>query len=98
MLETKSTVTEMTTALWQAHLKTKHNLGKDGAKLLSCFQSCLTLCDPMDRSLQGAFVHGILQARILEWVAISFSRSSSQPRDWTHVSYISLTGRQDLYC
>ena len=44
-------------------------------------QSCLTLCDPMDCSLPGSSVHGILQARILEWVAISFSRGSSQPRD-----------------
>ena len=44
-------------------------------------QSCLTLCDPMDYSLPGSSVHGILQARILEWVAIPFSRVSSQPRD-----------------
>ena len=42
--------------------------------------SCLTLCDPMDCSLPGSSVHGIFQARILEWVAISFSRGSSQPR------------------
>ena len=40
-------------------------------------QSCLTLCDPMDCSLPGSSVHGILQATILEWVAISFSRGSS---------------------
>ena len=39
---------------------------------------CLTLCDPMDCSPSGSSVHGILQARILEWVAISFSRGSSQ--------------------
>ena len=44
-------------------------------------QSCLTLCDPMDGSLPGSAVHGILQARILEWAAISFSRGSSQTRD-----------------
>ena len=43
-------------------------------------QSCLTLCDPMDYNLPGSSVHGILQARILEWVAIPFSRGSSQPR------------------
>ena len=49
-------------------------------------QSCLTLCDPMDCSLPGSSVHGIFQARVLEWVAISFSRRSSQPRDWTWVS------------
>ena len=44
-------------------------------------QLCLTLCGPLDYS-----VHGILQARILEWVAFPFSRGSSQPRDWTQVS------------
>ena len=57
-------------------------------------QSCLTLCDPVDCSPPGSSVHGILQARILEWVAISSSRGSSWPRDWTLVSY---TGRQILY-
>ena len=51
------------------------------------------LCDPMDCSLPGSSVHGILQARILEWVAISFSRGPSRPRDWTRVSYVSCTGR-----
>ena len=49
-------------------------------------QSCPTLCDPMDCSPPGSSVHEIFQARILEWVAISFSRGSSQPRDWTWVS------------
>ena len=43
-------------------------------------QSCLTLCDPMDYSPAGSSVHGILQARILDWVAMSSSRESSQPR------------------
>ena len=47
-----------------------------------------TPCDPMDCSLPGSFVHGILQARILEWVAISFSRGSSRPRYQTRVSCI----------
>jgi len=51
-------------------------------------QSCLTLCDPMECSPPGSSVHGILQARILEWVAIPFSRKSSWPRDWTWVSCI----------
>ena len=46
------------------------------------------LSDPMDYSPPGSSVHGILQARILEWVAISFSRGSSQPRDWTWISRI----------
>ena len=48
-------------------------------------QSCLTLCDSMDCSPPGSSVHGILQARILEWVAIPFSRGSSWPMDWTQV-------------
>ena len=51
-------------------------------------QSCLTLCYPVEYSPPGFSVHGIFQARILEWVAISFSRGSSQPRDWTQVSRI----------
>ena len=51
-------------------------------------QSCLTLCNPVDCSPLGSSVHGILQARILEWVAISFSRGSSQPRDRIRVSHI----------
>ena len=43
---------------------------------------------PMDYSLPGSSIHGIFQARVLEWVAISISRGSSQPRDWTQVSHI----------
>ena len=49
-------------------------------------RSCLTLCNPMDCSPPGSTVHGILQARILEWVAMPFSRGSSWPRDQTWVS------------
>ena len=60
-------------------------------------QSCLTLCDPMNCSLPGSSVHGIPQARILEWVAISSSRGSSQLRDWTHISYVSCIDRQAVY-
>ena len=52
-------------------------------------QSCPTLCDPMDCSLPGFSVHGIFQARILEWVSISSSRGSSWPRDWTCMPCIS---------
>ena len=51
-------------------------------------QLCLTLCDPMACSLPGSSIHGIFQARILEQVAISFSRRSSRPRDWTQASRI----------
>ena len=50
-------------------------------------QSCPTLCYPMDCSLPGFSVHGIFQARVLEWGAIDFSRGSSQPRDQTQVSH-----------
>ena len=56
--------------------------------------SRVRLCDTVDCSLPGSSVHGILQARILEWVAIAFSRGSSQPRDWTQVC---LNCRQTLY-
>jgi len=51
-------------------------------------QSCLTLCDPMDCTLTGSSVHGIFQAIVLEWIAIPFSRGSSQPRARTQVSRI----------
>ena len=52
------------------------------------------LCNPMDCSLPGPSVHGLSRARILEWVAISFSRGPSLPRGRTHVSCVSCTGRQ----
>ena len=51
-------------------------------------QLCLTLCDPVDYSRPGSFVHWILQARILRWVAILLCRGSSQPKDQTQVSHI----------
>ena len=51
-------------------------------------QSCPTLCDPVDCSRPCSSIYGIFQARILEWVAISFSRGPSQPRDWTRVAHI----------
>ena len=62
---------------------------KFNIKFLCCarlLQTCLILCDPMDCSLPDSSVHGILQARILEWVALSFSRGSSRPRTRTRVS------------
>ena len=61
------------------------------------FQLCPALCDPMDYSLPGSFVHGIFQARIPERVAMASSRGSSWPRDWTHISCISFIGRWFLY-
>ena len=55
----------------------------------SVAQLCLSLCDPTDCSLPGSSIHGISQARMLEWVAVSFPRGSSQPRDQTCVSWVS---------
>ena len=60
-------------------------------------QSCLILCDPMGCRLPDSAIHGIFQARILKWVALSFSWGSSQPQDQTCVSCISCFGRQVLY-
>ena len=54
--------------------------------LAGCTELSRTLCDPMDCSRPGSSVHGILQARILEWVVMPSSRESSQPREWTQVS------------
>ena len=59
------------------------------ARVRSVALLCLTLCNPMDYSLSGSFVHRIFQARILEQVTISFSRGSSPPRGSTRVSCIS---------
>ena len=60
-------------------------------------QLCPTLCDPVDGSPPGSSVCGILQARILEWVAISFSRGIFLTQTGTRVSYVSCNGRQVLY-
>ena len=63
----------------------------------SSLQSCLTLCDPRTAAHQAPLSMGILRAKVLEWVAVPFSRGSSQPRDQTCVSYVSCMGRQVLY-
>ena len=68
-------------SLWSTNIGTQH--GVHTLSEVKITQSCPTLCDPM-----GYTVHGILQVRILEWVAVPFSRRSSQPRDWTQVSCI----------
>ena len=60
-------------------------------------QSCPTFCDPMDCSQPDSTVHGIFQARVLEWVAICSSRGSSWTRNGTCISYVSCIGRQILY-
>ena len=73
--------------LWSTlSIKSQQSLGKRKKGLVA--QSHPTLSNPMDRSSPGSSVHEILQARILQWVAISFSRGSSQPRDWSQVSWI----------
>ena len=67
-----------------------------GVTVLS-LQSCPTLCDPVDCSSPGSSIHGILQARIPEWVPIPSSRGTSRPRDRTCVSFASCTGGRVLY-
>ena len=62
--------------------------------MCTCAQSHLILCDPKDCSPPGSSVHGILQAKILEWAAISYSRGSSRPRDWSQVSSAFCPGRE----
>ena len=75
-----------------------HPVGYEpSAFVCSVIQSCLTVCDPMDCGLPGSSVHGIFQARILEWIAISFSRGSSPAKDQTRVSWVSGIGRPVLY-
>ena len=56
------------------------------------------LCNPLAYSLPGSYVHGIFQARIPEWVAISSSRGSSRPRAWTHISYVSCIAGRFFTC
>ena len=69
-------------------------------ELLALFGQCSVMSDSLrlpDCSPPGSSVHGMLQARILEWVAVSYSRGPSAPRGWTHVSCVSCIGRQILY-
>ena len=75
---------------WEVHLTGRSSPAFLYAELL---QLCWTLCNPMDCSPPGSSVHGILPARLLEWVAMPSSRGSSWPRDWTCVSYSSCIGR-----
>ena len=93
-------------APWKLHLKLfsiQSDL-TDIPTLVSCIHGCVcmlqlypTLYDPMDCSPPGSSLHGILQAGILEWIAMSASRGLSQPRDRTHFSPVSCIGRQVLY-
>ena len=75
---------EMESRQWSRDTGTNHESESE----IEVAQLCLTLYDPMDCSPPGSSVHGIFQARVLEWVAIAFSRASSRPRDWTRVSPI----------
>ena len=84
-------------SVWCAGLLTLHSASGLSVTTYLCLcakslQLCPTLWDPMDCSPPGSFVHGILQARIVEWTPIPYSRGSSQPMGWTHVSYISCIG------
>ena len=85
---------QLLTSMWNISLRRNRKEAKTVTNLRimksesEVTQSCPpTLCDPMDCSPPGSSVYGVLQARILEWVAISFSRESSRPRDWTQVSH-----------
>ena len=70
------------------HLEIDQDLGLEMCVQAKSLQWCMTLCDPIDCSPPGSSVHGILQARILECVAMPSSRESSQPRDQTRVSWL----------
>ena len=79
-------------------INTKKSLRTCGFYMMAVVSvSRVWLCDPLDCSPPGSSVHEIYQARILEWVVISFSKESSQLRDWTHISHVSWIGRQILY-
>ena len=67
------------------------------SSVLRYAQLCPTLCDPMVYSLPGSSAHGILQARMLKWIAISLSRRSSRSRDQNRGFCVSCIGRQILY-
>ena len=81
---------------WHIEIHMKSSYEPDCGEFCCCClvpKWCLILCDLKDYSLPGSSVHGISQARMLEWIAISFSRGSSRPRDQIHVSCISCVNR-----
>ena len=88
---TESDTTEVTQQLSSSLLLYDNN------SVYVLIQQCLTLCDSMDCSPPGSSVPGSLQVRILEWVAMPFSKGSSQPRNQTYLSYVSGIGRSCLY-
>ena len=78
-------------------LKLKITILEINSSLVLVAKTCPTLCELLDCSQAGSSLHGISQARILEWVTISFSGGSSWPRDWTWISTYSSIGRQIFY-
>ena len=86
-----------TTCVWPNHFAAHQKLTQHRKSTTLRTLSRVRLCDPVDCSPPGSSVHGTLQAGILQWVAISFSRRSSWPGDQTQVSRISCFGRQVLY-
>ena len=88
-IKVKITIVIITTTLQAEETSMSKMLGDvEEGKWSEVAQSCPTLCNPMDCSLPSSSVHGIFQAIVLECIAISVSRGSSQPRDWTRVSHI----------
>ena len=85
------------TETWSEQFALRKMAPVDLLNAFSVAQLCPTIWDPMDCNPSASSVHGIFQARILEWVAISYSRGSSWPRDWTWVSSVSCIGRWILY-
>ena len=81
---------------WQVDSLALSHQGSLQRLCLCACSVCLILCDPINCGPAGSSVHGIFQERIGEWVAISFSRGSSQPRDQSQVSCVSCIGRQIL--
>ena len=86
---------------WYILHSTEHFIGTQHTACNCCCclvtKLCLTFCDHMDWSLPGSSAHGIIPVRILEWVAISSSRGSSRPRDWTCLSCSFSIGRWILF-
>ena len=93
----ESTTQERASRLWEPLEFTNFWEAQGQYVHAKSLQSCLTLCSPVDCSPPGSFVHGILQARILEWVTMPSSGGSSQTRDQTQVSYISCIGWQVFF-
>ena len=88
--------------LWKPLSTNEHSLGHNSQSPVFVFPcmhalACPTLCHPMDCNPLGSSVHGIILARILEWVAIPYSRGFSRPRDRTYISWGSCLDRQILY-